>query len=424
MIIPSPSRRSAEDPLLFRGTEHRAAKRFWRGTQRTISPEETLERIRPHFKRYDISRLPNITGLDRIGIHTTLAIRPNSPTLTVCSGKGFTLPAALASGAMEAIELFHAESPDLTTFSSSYDGLRGSCATIPLENLPLTRNSLFNTRWPYEWTLGWNIVDQTEVAVPSTVIEMNRNRRAGQLSAFQVTSNGLASGNDFCEAIAAALYEVIERDAVACHKLAWQRSGKPPPRVNLETVTYPLVLDLLERLRVADVRPVLYDCTVDTEVPVFMAFLYDNVTRNFGIFSGYGAHLDPEIALVRAITEAVQSRVVYIAGSRDDFFLHNFHRLKQGDHEGVRQMIDGVATVDASIRPSEATATFHGDIQVALAKLVAVGLDQVVVFDLRKEDSPVHVVKVVVPGLEGYMFDFYAPGRRALQFCKDTDACG
>ena len=41
-----------------------------------------------------------------------------------------------------------------------------------------------------------------------------------------------------------------------------------------------------------------------------------------------------------------------------------------------------------------------------------------VVVDLSRDDFPVNVVKVVVPGLEGYMFDFYQPGPRALAFAR------
>jgi ribosomal protein S12 methylthiotransferase accessory factor len=59
---------NASDAILFRGKSYRARKQFWHGTQRTISPQETLERIRPHFKIVGLSRLSNITGLDRIGI--------------------------------------------------------------------------------------------------------------------------------------------------------------------------------------------------------------------------------------------------------------------------------------------------------------------------------------------------------------------
>src|SRR5205823_9799418 len=84
-------------------------KRFRRGTHRIECPSDTLARVRPHMTRMGITRLGNITGLDRIGIPVAIAVRPNSRSVSVAQGKGFDLPQAMASALMEACEGFHAE---------------------------------------------------------------------------------------------------------------------------------------------------------------------------------------------------------------------------------------------------------------------------------------------------------------------------
>jgi ribosomal protein S12 methylthiotransferase accessory factor len=412
---------SFPDCIRFRNTEHRGVKRFWRGTQRSISPEETLERIRPCFPKAGVTRMANITGLDRIGIPTCLAIRPNSRTLSNSAGKGFTLEAALASGAMEAIELYHAEECSLPGFRAPYKEIPEQYGRIPLEDFPLVRYAPFSEHWPFLWTTGWDILNQCEVAVPTAVISMGMGPQTlHELFAFQITSNGLASGNDFLEAVNAALFEVIERDAVTSHRVRWDATGEHPPAVRLDTIEHPLVLELIERLKASGMALVLFDCSVDTEIPVYMAFIVDLLWCNVGVFKGYGAHLDPEIAMIRAITEAVQGRAVYIAGSRDDLFRHNEVHLKHdmNDYAAQRMLETLAPTVDAHVRRSEATPTFEGDTLKALAKLQRVGLKQAIVVDLSRSDFPIHVVKVIVPGLEGYMFDFYTPGHRALAFAQ------
>ena len=53
--------------LLARAAEEPLPKRFWQGTHRTADPGETLARVRPYAARMGITRLGNITGLDRIG---------------------------------------------------------------------------------------------------------------------------------------------------------------------------------------------------------------------------------------------------------------------------------------------------------------------------------------------------------------------
>ena len=56
-----------------------------------------------------ITRVANVTGLDRIGVPVVMVCRPNARSLAVSQGKGIDLAAATASGLMEAAELYHAE---------------------------------------------------------------------------------------------------------------------------------------------------------------------------------------------------------------------------------------------------------------------------------------------------------------------------
>ena len=408
------------DYIEFRGECFRKTKGYWHGTHRVCSPRETLEKIRPYFKTVGLTRLANITGLDRIGLPTVISVRPNAAYLSVDAGKGFTLEAATASAAMECIERYHAEIVRVPEIEVPYDQLGGSYHVIPVGNLPLSKNSLFNAGRPERWTPGWDIANQCDVAVPTLMVTMECHRcKQSELISFQIGSNGLASGNHFLEALSSGLHEVVERDAVACHRVAEERLGCTIPRVRLETIEHPLVIEQLERLKAAQVQAVLFDCTLDTEVPTYMCYIYDLVSRNVGIYRGYGAHLDPEIAIVRAIAEAAQARLVYISGSRDDFFRYRYNRLKSGDNMTViRRLEDVPATVDARQRKSQSTSTFEGDILAILKKLKRVGLYQVIVLDLTLPGFSVSVVRVIVPGLEGYMFDYYSPGHRALEFVR------
>ncbi len=393
-----------------------APKRYWHGTHRYCSPEETLERIKPHFKRMGLTRLADITGLDRIGVPTVLSVRPDSAYLSVDAGKGFTLAAAMVSASMECVERYLAENARLYEILLSYQQLAESYPVIPLDNLALTKNSLFHPSREERWTMAWDIMNQVETAVPSAAVPLGWVGANGRdLVSFQHGSNGLASGNHFLEALAAGLYEVIERDAIACAHFAELNSGRTPARVRLETVEYPLVRELIGRLHAADTSLVLFDRIADTEVPTYVAFIYDRSTRRVGMFKGYGSHLDHEIAMVRAITEAIQSRLIYVAGSRDDAFRYKYVRLKSGDDtSSVRQLESVPQTLDAGSYISESTDTFEGDINTCLEKLERVGVTQVLVYDLSEPEFGVYVVRVIVPGLEGYMFDHYAPGKRAI----------
>ena len=403
--------------IQFQGKDLHAPKIQFDGCQRSISPECTLERIRPYLIRAGITRLANLTGLDHVGIPVTLAVRPNGRTLSNSTGKGVTLPAALVSGAMEALEMYHAEEWSPPTTRRSYGEMIHKHVVPDWDDLPLARAAPFPKDWPYTWTWGWDLVSQQEIALPLSMIHLgNRTTtRVFDLFSFQTTSNGLASGNNLVEAIHSGLLEVIERDAVTCHEERWNATRIPPPIVDVTTIESQEVRRLLATLEDAEIDTILFDCSVDTNVPVYMALLLDRTGRVTGQFRGQGAHLDPEIALTRALTEAAQARVVYIAGSRDDLFRHREVHIR-----AARQQLSvqdfGAAHSVAQTQVSQATATFEGDVSVLLDHLKSVGTSQVVVVDLSQPYFPARVVKVVVPGLEGFRLESYSPGRRATAF--------
>src|SRR5260370_5296453 len=106
------------------------SKTFKRGTHRTVAPDDTLARIESKARQIGITRLGNVTGLDRIGIPVTVAVRPNSRSFSVSQGKGLGLSQALASALMEAIELFHGENLTARTVVSSYRELSAQACVL------------------------------------------------------------------------------------------------------------------------------------------------------------------------------------------------------------------------------------------------------------------------------------------------------
>jgi ribosomal protein S12 methylthiotransferase accessory factor len=407
------------DPIFYRGQALSAEKLKLSGTHRTTTAEETWKKIAPLAPKIGVTRVANITGLDRIGIPVTSVVRPTSKTLAVSSGKGTSLIAAQVSGLMESLELYCAEEHDPETLHLSYNELVKHFDAIPHPLLPLRKGSLFHLTWPERWVLGWDLFAQKEVAVPLFSVIMNahiKQRVPTELSSFRMDSNGLASGNHLAEAITSAIYELIERDAVTCHDIASEHSSFLSPRVRLETIPYPSVREILDKLTQAQVQCFLYDCTIDTEVPVFKAYVYDPSLRHREIGGGYGAHLDPEVAIIRAITEAVQGRTVHISGSRDDIFSP---KVESWDIQSNMACLENqLATIDAKSYRSQAGDSFEGDIHLLMHKLKQAGLEQLIVYDLSREELGVSVVRVIIPGLEAYHNANHAPGQRALRFAN------
>ena len=411
-------------PLLFRGRPQSSPKAYLGTTQRACSPEDTLARIEPLLHAAEITRCADITGLDRVGIPVTLAVRPNARLIVGATGKGTTLVHAQVSGLMEALEVHHAEyaeGADLGVVMATYDELSASGADIVTPGeLPIARYGTFNTGWTMAWAWGFDLVRQAEAPVPYLYVHMARDYVPNQVARlpfaqFIAGSNGLASGNTLLEAIAAGLYEVIERDGIAVWDQASRHQVSPPP-VDLDGADIsPVIGDLVDRCRSAGLEPHVMDITTDLGVPTYSAVLLESLGGGFNQpAGGFGAHLDPEVAMIRALTEAAQSRVVIIAGSRDDVFRADRNR------RGPRLLVPGGAP--APTRASLATHTFEGDLRVLFGLLEARGLDRVIVTDLRREPFNLDVVKVWVPGLEEYcLVSQYRPGVRAGAWTEHVD---
>ena len=134
-----------------------------------------------------------------------------------------------------------------------------------------------------------------------------------------------------------------------------------------------------------------------------------------GAAFGAGCHPDTAVALTRAITEAAQSRLTAIAGSRDDLAPLDYGRRQSQDaSEHHRRLL---ATSPAWAWPprcgSVATPTIDGDLAAVVAQLRRTGLHEVVTVDLSRPGTGIHVVRVIVPGLEGpTQSTVYRPGPR------------
>jgi ribosomal protein S12 methylthiotransferase accessory factor len=401
-------------PLRYAGREERADKEFTWGTHRAMPPEQTLERIRPHLAKAGTTRVADITNLDTVGIPVAIAVRPPSATLAVESGKGATVVAALTSAAMEAIERYVSEVDDCRDVIARAADVADRLP-CPVDAFPMLRSASIAPNASYEWTTMWDLVTGDEYLAPYTMVGMSAvMARHPYRGVFVSGSNGLASGNHLPEAMCAALYEVIERDATACWNTACA-NGILPLIVDNATLDGPVITSLIDTLDRAGVDTILEWCPVDIGVPTAMAYIVDR-RRNVGVYKGYGCHLDPEIAMVRAVTEAVQGRTVFVAGARDDLLRSHFEALKRSDTLNGDEMSRGARIVSVADIPNRATASFHGDIAVMIEMLQRAGFDRVLARELDASEFEVSVVRVIVPGLEPYRFPWVAVGERARNF--------
>ena len=380
-------------------------------------PEETVARVLDRKGALGLTRLADITGLDRIGIPVVLSVRPTARYLSVDAGKGMTLAFARASAAMECVERHAGENARPPQWRASYAQVARTHRVMARGDLPIARDAPFDERLPVDWTVVRDLADGDAVAVPLELVALDRYRRgAGDIMPFQTGSNGLSAGNTLDEAILGGLCELIERDAIAIMRYAWERHDRPPPRLRLGLGARGIgaaTRALLDRYASAGIEVVAFDCSSEIGVATVMVYAIDRETPELGLYRGYGCHPDPEIALQRALTEAAQGRLVMIAGSRDDLFGHN-RVLGRANYAAAAAIVSAIAeSVDLSAVPADLPGDPGSGVAWMIARLRAAGFAQILVADLTRPEVDIPAVRVIVPGLEGYVFESYAPGRRA-----------
>jgi ribosomal protein S12 methylthiotransferase accessory factor len=388
-------------PLSYQDRVLDAPIRLRDGTHRAAALAATWRRFSPAARRAGITRIAELTGLDTLGIPVFAAIRPMGRSLSTQQGKGTTALAAKVSALMESLETWTAEHLALPVVRGSARGL-GDRA-VDVRRLARPRGRLDrDARW--RWVEGWDLVARRAVLVPEQAVTLDTTFRAPPV--FDISSNGLASGNQLVEAIVHGLCEVIERDAEA----AWRRAGSDR-RIVLDSISDPGCRALIDRITRAGARVFAWDIARrgagaeasggPGDVPVIAAAIMEDPRepgwRTLGFYQGFGAHWTPEIAVARALTEAAQTRLTYIAGARDDFFPVDYARATDPALlSALWQRFS--APCDEPVAFDDLPRLAVGSLGDALERLVR-GRRQVIAVDLTHPALGVPVAKVIVPGL-------------------------
>ncbi len=392
---------------------------------RAVPFAQTIALVPELRKRYGITRLADTTYLDRTGIPTYSALVPQSPDLLgVYNGKGTTRDGAMASAVMEATERQIGAAVPLPKFTES---LRVVGMRIDLEACGL-RDDAAGT--DAVCVLGTELLSGDAIAVPLAMVQCPWFGA----KLFDVTStNGLASGNNRTEALYHALCELIERHAwtmyhVRCSLLPRFYLGPDACDVALaREIALETGDKRVDRL-VADIRAagLLVRALVLQEPPLpvtIIASITEPAQDPPMAHMGLGCALSPAHALTRALTEAVQSRVVDIQAAREDILRPDEPAGVMGTHARRLKTTPAnqwyydmpcaqVAFGDLRDRSSDDLAT---DLRATLDSLRDYGIPSVVAVDLSPADLPIAVVRAIVPGLETFVFtNHMGPRARAL----------
>lgn len=353
------------------------------------------------LRRFGITRVGDVTGLDIIGIPVWFAVRPNSRGLSVSQGKGLVAEQARLSAIMEAIEGAVAEDTHkhLSTFGSLQDLREKGIPLVPFETIGRVDPDRLDVRRERAWVKGISVRQQRDVFAPYELVGMDfRTDFPWDRHAFLMSSQGLAAGFDHDHAVFHALLELIENDACVLVDTFETRTIVPEP------VAFPAGVDasfdsLVQRLSDIDLTPSFFDMTNALGVPVVIASLPRSVNAQDGpatrSAAGAACRSGTYDAAVAALLEAIQSRLTDISGARDDLSPLRYQREMLTAPASGRQPVErtpvrlDLAQGDQTLPPWRLLAQ----------RLFDAGIDDIHVFTLETGVEGLHVVRVLASGL-------------------------
>ncbi|MFB2923764.1 TOMM precursor leader peptide-binding protein [Aerosakkonema funiforme] len=406
------------------------------GGHRAFTPEQILQRYEHLISPITgvVSSLVRVSDPNNPFVHTYSAVHAFGTSSSLSKlrkslahksgGKGKSDRQSQASGFCEAIErysgIYQGDEPRINSKLAELDG-----AIHPYQCLlfsetqyqnreELNQKAIVDHDWipkPFDetqaidWTPVWSLTEQRHKYLPTAFCYYDY-KLPKEHRFCSADSNGNAAGGTLEDAILQGFLELVERDSVAI----WWYNRLSRPSVDLTSFNEPYLLDLQNWYRSQQRELWVLDLTTDLNIPAFAA-----VSRYIGggderIIAGYGAHFDPKIAILRAVTEVNQfgfdvDRQDY-STAPDSALYHWFTQATLANQPYLAPCTQQRAKLYADY-PQQWSDDIEQDVLTCVEVARRAGLEMLVLNQTRP-DIGLPVVKAIVPGLRHFWSRFGA----------------
>jgi ribosomal protein S12 methylthiotransferase accessory factor len=363
--------------------------------------------------------VPSLETQDLLHIYTAGYVEPAGPGRSGLrsAGRGLTAEQARAAALCEALER---HSGFFRGTESRVEASRrelGEAAVHPDDCLRISErqyadreawNALdlpyhwlpepFDEDRPVDWTPAWSLTRGEFRWLPTAYAFYGAPLPEGHRFC-RADSNGCAAGSCLEEAVLQGFLEIVERDALAL----WWYNRVRRPGVLLDSFRNPWFAALSEHLEQLGRRVWVLDLTTDLGIPAFVALSRELSPRPGDFILGAGAHLDPALAISRALSEITQFLPGFLAGRP--------RRVLSEDPGEAPYLVPDPDRPPrtAGDLPDLSRPDLREEVELCVERARRRGLELLVV-DQTREDLGLPVVRVVVPGMRLFRARF-APGR-------------
>ncbi|GEM_PF-3587343 len=236
---------------------------------------------------------------------------------------------------------------------------------------------------PMYWIEAYNLTKKEPVLYPVTFNDLLKS------------SNGLAAGNTKEEALTQGLCELIEREHI--DNFILDAYNAKTRIIDHSTLKNPYLLNLLKWAKMNDINVYFLDISNTVPITTILTHCVDNnpPVEYARTGEGYGTHNDPEKAMIRALTEYLQGREIYITDLPKEF------NLKVGNWQthlnlDFTRVINNAKTISVK----ECYHVNHDDFKKDAEKIIELlkqrGHD-VVALSLTHKELKVPVYRLLIP---------------------------
>lgn len=360
--------------------------------QQQTGQEALYQTLKLNLHTFGITRLANISGFDELPIETMMAIRPNARGQCISLGTFNNKQMAGIAAIMEALELWYAEQPIHTDITGSYHQLAEDYL-LKWPNLQSpSQPSAHRKEQIQDWIPFSQLGKHESVYLPKSHFnnQLEIKRQSPEISSCSIP--GLACGHNLSIALSHGLFELIEQDCKMRFTDLFQANDY---RLDISTLSSYAHWPLIQELIAKGIRLCVTDMQSELCVPCYEVILQIPTSKqktDFKSFYGYGCDLDHDVALLKALFEAVQESRIYWIGCRDDIDIEWYSNdtetslaNKKSSHQPDWRFVnedDSLSTLDR-----------------LQSRLDRFGYPDIYYLNDYQTELPVCIVRVVVPGL-------------------------
>lgn len=388
-----------------------AQKGYTRDQDKLLDPQETVRRFKERLKTLKLDILESTVRIDngRLGIPVYFSVCGRDAQQTIGTakqmGKGGTPQQAEASAVMELAERFSLFSfckDESNFFTDTYQNVKDRALSFEAiaksvhdRSPDLDKAKAIFSNLPLRWTSAFNLTRDQEVLIPFDWFFA--------INAF----NGPCAGNGVEEAILQGICEVVERhvSSIVC------REKLQTPAIDPDSVTDPLVEELIRKYRNAGIELFISDFSLNTGIPSVGVLAWDPSTfpETSEIVWTAGTTPNPQKALSRALTEVAQ-----LAGdfnTNANYAASGLPKLKSLEEAGY--VVHPESRVRISDLPDLSNENIRIEVENCIQALSAAGME-VIVINVTHGELAVPAFYTIIPGAH---FRERAAGTSVGMFC-------